>query len=105
MTNSRQKGKRIERSLVRLCRDEGYTARRGQQYAGGTDSPDVIVDELPFIHFEAKGGKRISILDAIDQAQRDCGDKLPVVAFKYDRCGWNFAMPAHVFFALVREAL
>lgn len=105
MTNSREKGKRGERLWRNQYRENGYTARRGQQYAGGTDSPDVICEELPWIHNEVKVGKRINIKDAIDQAKDDAGDKLPIVAFKYDRCEWNVAMPAWVYFALIRECV
>ena len=40
--NSRTKGKRGELELAKALRLYGYDARRGQQYHGGADSPDVI---------------------------------------------------------------
>ncbi len=30
----------------------GYAARRGQQFSGSPDSPDVVCDSLPWMHFE-----------------------------------------------------
>lgn len=56
MTNNCRKGKRVELKVVHWLHSLGFNgARRGQQYAGGTDSPDVIVPELPNVHFEVKG--------------------------------------------------
>ncbi len=93
--NSRKKGKRGERDFRDFLRDMGFTARRGQQFAGGADSPDVIVEELPFVHFEVKFGAKFAIgtseLDkAWSQAVRDAGGKkTPVVAFRRNREFWK----------------
>src|SRR5205823_13839879 len=86
--NSRQKGKRGERQWRDELRANGYAARRGQQFSGSPDSPDVVCDSLPWIHFEVKAVERLNIRDAVDQAKRDCGirsaecgiQKIPVVA-------------------------
>ena len=49
--NSRAKGQRGERELAsELQRLFGVNARRGQQYCGGADSPDVVSD-FNDIHF------------------------------------------------------
>ena len=40
--NSRAKGARYERELARYLDENGFPARRGQQFAGGSDSPDVV---------------------------------------------------------------
>lgn len=34
--NSKQKGKRVERGFVRLCKSQGCEARRTAQYCGNT---------------------------------------------------------------------
>jgi Holliday junction resolvase len=52
--NSNQKGKRGEREAAAFLTDEGFPARRGQQFAGGTDSPDVVCESLSGLHFEVK---------------------------------------------------
>jgi len=56
--NSREKGKRGERQWRDELRANGYAARRGQQFAGSAESPDVVCDSLPWIHFEVKAVER-----------------------------------------------
>jgi hypothetical protein len=70
--NSREKGKRGERQWRDELRARGYAARRGQQFSGSPESPDVICDDLNWIHFEVKAVERLNIEDAMDQARRDC---------------------------------
>lgn len=80
MTNSRQKGKRIEREIANAYRAAGFRARRGQQHQGSPDSPDVVVEDFPRLHVEAKGGAAIRLWEAIEQARRDAGQgRVPVV--------------------------
>jgi hypothetical protein len=67
--NSRTKGKAGELELARLLREAGYEAKRGQQFRGGGDSPDVI--GLPGFHVECKRVERLNIHEAMDQARRD----------------------------------
>ena len=71
--NSREKGKRGERQWRDELRAHGYTARRGQQFSGSPESPDVICDELDWLHFEVKAVERLNIEDAMEQARRDAG--------------------------------
>ncbi len=87
MKNSREKGARGEREFARLLR-EHYTvdARRGVQYKGGPDSPDV--EGIPGIHFEVKRTERLSLYEAMAQAERDCGDRVPVVAHRRNGKEW-----------------
>ena len=71
--NSREKGKRGERQWRDELRANGYGARRGQQFSGSADSPDVVCDALSWIHFEVKAVERLNIEEAMEQARRDCG--------------------------------
>lgn len=88
MPNSKRKGARGELELAHYLTDHGHPARRGQQYRGGGDSPDVICPSLPF-HFEAKRTERLSLYPAVDQAIADAGQgKVPVVAHKRNRKPW-----------------
>lgn len=80
MTNSRQKGKVGERQAAAYLRSLGFTsAHRGVQYQGGTDSPDIVCDELPGVHIEVKFGVKgmdlgTKLLDAaIEQSIREQG--------------------------------
>jgi Holliday junction resolvase len=100
--NSREKGKRGERQWRDELRAEGYTARRGQQFSGSPDSPDVISEDLPWIHFEVKAVERLNIEDAMDQARHDCSAKIPVVAHKRSFRPWLVTMTAEVFFKFLR---
>ena len=72
MVNSNQKGKRGERELAKLIREFGINARRGQQFSGSPDSPDVVTD-LKDWHFEVKRTESLSVYKAMDQAASDCG--------------------------------
>jgi Holliday junction resolvase len=101
--NARQKGARGEREWRDQLRQEGYTARRGQQFAGGSDSPDVICDELArVVHFEVKRVQSLNIHAAVQQATRDGHGKAPVVAHRKNGQEWLITMPSWVFFALLR---
>lgn len=82
---SKAKGKRGERECAaELAAVLGVSARRGVQYQGSTDSPDVIVEGLP-IHVEAKRVERLSLWPSIDQAVADAGDKVPLVWHRCNR--------------------
>src|SRR5688572_25034795 len=103
--NSREKGKRGERQWRDELRANGYNARRGQQFCGSPDSPDVMCDDLDWIHFEVKAVERLNIEDAMEQARGECGGKVPVVAHKKNFRRWLVTMDADAFFRLMRGAL
>jgi len=85
---SRNKGKRGELELAaELRRLFGVDARRGVQYHGGADSPDVVAD-LPGIHIEVKRTERLSLYPAMEQAAADAGDKVPIVCHRANRKDW-----------------
>ena len=85
---SRSKGQRGERELAaELQRLFGVSARRGVQYSGGVNSPDVITD-FSGIHFEVKRTERLSLYPAMQQAIEDAVDKIPVVCHKQNRREW-----------------
>ena len=104
--NSREKGKRGERQWRDEFRANGYMARRGQQFSGSPDSPDVICDELSWLHFEVKAVERLNIEDAMDQARRDAErgiegqQKVPVVAHRRSFRRWLVTMEAETFFRI-----
>lgn len=83
--NSRQKGKRGELEAAAALRAAGYEgSRRGQQYKGTADSPDVVCP-LPF-HVEVKLRERVNLHEAMDQAgsEAPCG-KAPVIYHRKNR--------------------
>lgn len=68
--NSRQKGARFERALAKKLREQGFEARRGQQYCGSNGDADVV--GLDGIHIEAKAVEHLNLYAAMEQA---IGDK------------------------------
>lgn len=81
MPNSRSKGKRGELMFRDKLREHGFTARRGQQFAGGPDSPDVICEELDNrFHFEVKNTAVLRLSDALEQPKRNAMVKKTVLA-------------------------
>lgn len=103
--NSRQKGARGERQWRDVLRENGFTARRGQQFSGGADSPDVICEELKNLHQEVKLVDRLNLESACEQATRDAGGKAWIVAHRRNRGRWRVTMDAETFFSLLRDGM
>lgn len=103
--NGCQKGKVGERQWRDELRKHGYDARRGQQFSGSPDSPDVVSEALNWLHFEVKRVEHLNVQDAVEQAQGDCGQKLPVVAHRKNGKDWLVTMDAEVFFWFLHHAV
>ena len=110
--NSRRKGKVGEREFAALLRAEGIDARRGQQFAGGAESPDVVSKALAWLHVEVKRTQALNLADACAQAEGDCGRGAPagqkkpwVVAHRRNHAPWLITMTAEVFFQFLRGTL
>lgn len=94
MTNSRSKGARGERDAAQAWSEvmgsaiAPVTARRGQQFAGGKDSPDVVHSLGDTIHLEVKRTERGNPYDWVAQADLDCGGKVPVVLHRRNGKPW-----------------
>jgi hypothetical protein len=87
--NSRAKGARAEREAAKIWSDVmGCSARRGQQFSGGKDSPDVV-HTLEGIHLEVKRVERGNPYDWVGQAIVDAGDgQVPVVLHRRNNKPW-----------------
>ena len=103
MTNGNAKGKAGEREAAELFRKFGFEARRGQQFSGGGDSPDVVHNMEGF-HVEVKRTERFALWAALAQAKKDkkAGDT-PLVLHRMNRKPWVVVMDAEDFLALMRE--
>ena len=97
---SRDKGKRGEREFAAVLIDHGFTARRGVQYSGGVDSPDVICTELHDVHFEVKRVEKPNLKAAYAQAFQDAGIKEPVVVTRQNGQQWMTYCSAAYFIGL-----
>jgi Holliday junction resolvase len=100
--NSRQKGKAGEREFAALLREHGFDARRGVQFTGGADSPDVVSAALAWLHVECKRVQKLNLADACAQAEGDCGGKPWIVAHRRNHAPWLITMKAELFFNLLR---
>lgn len=90
--NSRAKGKRFEREAAKaITAIFGVGAKRGVQFKGGDESPDIITG-LKGIHFEVKAVERLNLMEAFEQAKRDAKANTPVVMHKKNRTGWFLTM-------------
>jgi Holliday junction resolvase len=100
--NSRAKGARGERELAKFLQAHGFQARRGQQNAGGPDSPDVNHD-IPGVHIECKRTETLSLYVAMAQAIRDAGAALtPTVWHKRNGKDWLVILRAEDFLSFAR---
>ena len=103
--NSCRKGKVGEREWRDVMRENGFLqARRTQQFCGTAGDSDVTCPELPNFHWEVKRVEKLNLNDAMAQAIRDCGSKMPVVAHRKNNCPWLVTVTADVFFKLIRES-
>ena len=85
---SKNKGKRGEREAAKeLARLFGCEARRGVQYAGGGDSPDVS-HSIEGVHIEVKRAETLRLYSALDQAIEDAGELIPVVLHRRNLEPW-----------------
>lgn len=91
--NSRAKGQRGELEFSEFCREKlGIGARRGQQY-NGLDGEDVVVN-VPNLHIEVKRVEALNVPKAMQQAERDAGACVPVLAHRRNREPWLITIKA-----------
>ena len=105
---SRDKGKRYEREVAEAFRQMGFPdARRGVQFQGGPDSPDVA--GVPGVHIEAKHVEALNVYAAMKQSTDEAkvGEVPVVVHRKNQQCSLVTLRLSDVpqFAALVETAL
>ena len=89
--NAKRKGKEGENELAKVLRGYGYETRRGVQYAGGPESPDVV--GLPHIHIECKRVEQLNVTKAYEQAFRDAAEnEMPAVFHRKNNEPWMVTM-------------
>lgn len=99
---SRRKGANAEREVAELLRSHGFQARRGRQYSGSPDSPDVAHD-IPGLFLEVKRTERFSLYPALEQAKQDrrAGD-IPVVMHRQNGREWVAVLSADDLLTILR---
>lgn len=100
--NSRAKGCRGEREWRDFLIEHNHVARRGQQYAGGNDSPDVISDLDDVAHWEVKRVEAFQVYQSLEQAMRDAKvTQMPIVVHKKNHKEWVALLRAEDLIRLV----
>jgi Holliday junction resolvase len=91
--NSRAKGAAGERELSNALKTAGFQARRGQQFSGSADSPDVVCETLDAYHIECKRVEAGNLYTWLEQSIRDAsGAKIPLVIHRRSRKDWVVIM-------------
>src|ERR1700691_2287240 len=100
--SARRKGKDGELEIAEFLRERGFPhARRGQQFSGRGDSPDVV--GVPGVHVEVKRVEKGNLYDWMAQAKRDAkAGNIPVVMHRRSRQDWVAILPLYQFLKMVR---
>jgi Holliday junction resolvase len=103
MINSRAKGKTGELELAAFLREHGFESRRGQQFKGGGDSPDVT--GIPGWHVECKRVEKGNFYDWLKQAIDDGWESFdkPVVMHRRNHEEWVAILRLEDFLELVKK--
>lgn len=104
--NGRQIGAAAERALAHLLQKYGFEARRGQQFKGTKDSPDVIHDMAGFfIECKKREGFTFpAMYEALAKAQSEAPEGHRSIVFhKRNRKPWIVVMDADEFMTLMQE--
>lgn len=103
------KGAGAEHELAEVFSAAGFPAARGrlQRWLGGRRVADVVLPPAlrRLFHVEAKRVERLNVHRALEQARRDAGHRVPVLAHRRNRGGWYATLPLDALLALVRHAL
>lgn len=104
--NSKRKGNAGERELLHLLEGYGLDVHRNDQtFIGGVDNPDIAcrVEGVP-VHIECKRTEKLSLYEAMEQAERDAnGHALPVVVHRRNRKPWLVVLKLEDVMKIVRE--
>ena len=91
---SRNKGKVGEREVVAMLKEYEFEARRGQQFRGGDDSPDIIHD-ICNVHIEVKRTEQFNLYKAMEQAGEDKeSNEWPVIFHRKNGRKWMVVLEA-----------
>lgn len=93
---SREKGKRAEREAAKFIEKEwGVKARRGRQFSGSPDSPDVVTD-IEGVHLEIKHREtgEGQVRNWLAEAEADAPGKCPVLMHRRNGEKWLLTIQA-----------
>jgi hypothetical protein len=102
MINSRNKGKAAELEVASILKAHGFSARRGQQFKGTPDSPDVVCEDLDQFHVEVKRVEAGNLFNWMKKAIADAGTKIPLVIHRRSREPWVAILDLEDFLNLIK---
>lgn len=79
---SRNKGKGFERDCANKIKKRGFDCRRGQQFRGGSDSPDIVSESLSEFNFECKAREQLNLWETYEKCLAEAPGKVPVTIWK-----------------------
>lgn len=100
-TNVRNKGAGGEREAAALLRSYGFEARRGQQFSGTKESPDVI-SSLPDFHLEIKRTEKMEVYVWLEKALSETDEDVMILHRK-DRGKWIAILEADTMLAILQQ--
>jgi hypothetical protein len=101
--SQREKGKAGEREAAgEWSRLFCVPARRGVQYHGGPEAPDIVTGHEN-IHVEVKRTESGNPYLFMAQAKAECGEKIPVVLYRRNKKKWLLVVELDDAPAFVRE--
>lgn len=101
--NSKKKGSRGELELAHYLTDAGFPARRGQQFQGTPESPDIICESLDKFHIECKRTEIAKLYPWMAQALADkAEDQVPVIMHRKSQQEWLAVLRLKDFLELVK---
>lgn len=100
-SSARRKGAEGERELAAFLRERGIEATRNARNGISTDD---IAHSLEGIHLEVKRTERAEPLKWSRQAEKDAGDRVPVVVWRSNGEPWRVILRAEHFLHLIGEA-
>lgn len=94
MVCSVRKGKVAERAAAHYLSELfGVKCRRGQQFAGSPESPDVV--GIEGLHIEVKNCQQLNIDKALEQSVNDSAShEVPIVFHRKNRKRWKITFYA-----------
>lgn len=103
--NSKRKGKVGELDLAHYLTGHGFEAKRGQQFKGTEDSPDVECERLNNLgwHIECKRTERFKLYEALEQAQKDSGNQKPMVWHRRNNKDWVVVLDGKDFLQFAKD--
>lgn len=109
-SGARQKGNAGEREWAKILNEKFGVKYHRTPLSGGMDlkgdiqrtygSPPSRIDDF---HWEVKRVEKLNVWKAMEQATRDCRNKIPTVAHRKNNSQWLVTLEAEDFLNIVKE--